>query len=208
MRSLLAIFLLLLSALPAIADVCTVRVNARDIAVDPAMFSDPGVTVTRRERLLAWPQRQWNRVLGAPPACSSETSFVFLATLVSLDDATGYCLMDGDPETGLLLVPGERNFRNRCVKTTCQRVNGAAADLATLTGTLGDIVAGPPAPDLSTIEHASGALLMSGPRAVLRRSMGAAAGGVLSAALSSPAAIAASTLTLVGVGSAVYLCSE
>lgn len=210
MRSWLLAALLSCLALPGLAATatCTVRVNALDITVDPSAFATPGVTPSRRERLIDWPSHLWNRALGQPPSCPGDTQLVFLANLFQLDSSDGYCLLDGGADVGLLLVPGARNYRNRCVRTACDRVVAAADGLAEVTAAAARLVNGPPAPDLGTLQHATGALLLTGPRAVIRQSLGAAAAGVVGAALSSPAAIAASSLTVVGVGGAVFVCTR
>lgn len=201
----LATLLTVFIASAAQAQTCTVRVNAQDIVIDPAVYGSG--TATRRERALAWPTARLNRLRGETPACTSDVTLAFVGQLGNIPDTDGFCLQTGDADSGYLLLPGARNFRGRCTRTTCDRVNDASGDVASLGLKIADVIAGPPAPDLSTLQHASGALLLSGPRAVVRSSLQAAAGTALSAALSSPPALAASALTVIGVGSAVYVCS-
>ncbi len=187
------------------ADPCAVRVNAQDVVIDPASYVT--ATPTRRERVMAWPAARLDRLRGTTPTCPSDVALAFVGQLSNLPDTEGFCLQSGDADSGYLLLPGTRNFRGRCTQTTCERVNEASGDVAALSLKIADVIAGPPAPDLSTLAHASGALLLSGPRAVVRTSLQAAAGSALSAALASPPALAASALTVIGVGSAVYVCS-
>ncbi len=207
-RVLALLSMVVLAAPASAAETCIVKVNALDITVDPAAFATPGVTATRRERLLNWPSHLWNKALGNPNDCPGDTQLVFLTNLFDLPDSDGYCLLDGGSDVGFLLVPGDRNFRNRCVQTTCDRVVAAADGLAEVTASATRLVNGPPSPQLDTLQHATGALLLTGPRAVLRQNLGAAAATVVGAAMSSPAAIAATSLTVVGVGGAVFVCSR
>ncbi len=192
------------------ADTCNIRINAMDITVDPEQFSDGSATATRRERALSWPTRSLSRLRGNTPGCPSNVTLTFLAQLEGLPDTTGYCLAEGDAQSGWLLVPGDRNFRGRCQASTCERVNGTATDLENLTRTLTAFAYGerPSSPETTSVAHASGAVLMSATRSALQRTFETGASAALSAAMSSPTAIAASAITVTAVGGGVWLCSN
>jgi hypothetical protein len=193
----------------AFADTCNVRINAMDITVDPDQFSDDSATATRRERALAWPTRKLSRLRGNTPACPSNVTLTFLAQMEGLPDTTGYCLAEGDAASGWLLVPGARNFRGRCSVSTCERVNGTAADLQGLTATVTQFAYGErTSGDTTSVAHSSGAVLMSASRATLQRTLEAGASTALAAAMSTPTALAATALTVTAVGGGVWLCSE
>lgn len=205
----IAAALIALGAGSAFAETCNVRINAMDIAVDPALFVDKSTSATRRERMLAWPGRNLSWLRGNNPACPSNVTLTFLAQLEGLPDTNGYCLAEGDAQSGWLLVPGERNFRGRCSVSTCERVNGTASDLTALTTTVTEFAYGERANEETTgVAHESGALLMSASRSTLQRTMEAGASTAIAAALSSPTALAATALTVTVVGGGVWLCSE
>ena len=206
MRRLLAILLL---ALPGAAQAqsCVARVNAQELIVVPEAIGapDPGL----RERLLMWPDRTWDRAWGDRVACDSATVTHFLAATMRLDQTEGYCLAEDEAE-GFLLVPGEANFRGRCTRTACQRVEAAAEGgvavgqsiLGLATGrevqTAGDAV--------TAVAHGTGAALISGQASAVASALGQA-GGAAGAALATPAAAGAAAVTVMAVGGAVYLCS-
>ncbi len=187
-----------------------VRVNALDIPVDPDQFTAEGDSSTRRERLLSWPSRNVARLRGNIPACTSEVTLGFLANMEGLPDTAGYCLADGDEDTGLLLVPGERNFRSHCKVSTCERMTGTAADLQGLTQKVTGFAYGEQTTSEATdsVAHSSGAVLMSASRSALQNTLKAGTSAALTTALSSPQAMAASALTVTAVGGTVWLCSE
>ena len=205
----IAAVLSVFAATAAHADVCDIRVNAMDLPVDSEQFSAEDTTPTRRERMLAWPNQRLSRLRGNIPPCPSNVTLTFLAELEGLPDTDGYCMAEGDADTGWLLIPGERNFRGRCSVSACERVVGTAADLQGLTTTITQFAYGErTSDDTTSVAHASGALLMSASRTALQRTLKTGASTALAAAMSSPSAIAATALTVTVVGGTVWLCSE
>lgn len=199
----------LLLAAPAAAELCSAEVNASEILVDTetldtASGDGPGL----RERLLAWPTRSWDRALGRPPACDSETLIRYLAAEAAAEDIDGYCLLPSE-ESGFLLVPGERNFRGRCKTTTCDKVNAAADTTLDTSVAIAAAVqnkALETKSSLDTVAHGSGAMILSGTREVVLGTLGSAGSAALTA-MSAPAAMVGAGVTVIAVGGAVYYCS-
>ncbi|MEM9786488.1 MAG: hypothetical protein AAF801_08290 [Pseudomonadota bacterium] len=201
-----ATVLMLVSAAPAFAQDCGVRINGNDFVVDAEQFADG--TATRRERILNWPQRGLSRLRGNLPTCPSDVTLNFLAVLEGLPDTEGYCLTDSDTDAGLLLVPGERNFRGRCTVSTCERVTGTAAEVQALASQVTDFAYGTAPEDSDAVAHSSGSVLLSASKFTLQRSLEGGATSALGTLLASPAIAGGTALTVVAVGGGVWLCSE
>lgn len=194
---------------PALAQdqTCLARVNGADLVVAAgAVLADPD-GVTLRERLIGWPGQTWSRATGAPLPCDSETTIAFLGAVLAVDQIDRYCLSYDAATDGFLLAPGARNFRGRCQKTICDQVNIARDQTTGFLGGMLQAVLQPPQPGLLGLTHSSGAMLLTGQRNVLIDALGASATGV-TAALSTPAAMTAAAVTVMTVGSAVYVCRE
>ena len=186
---------------------CVARVNGSDMVVAAGAVRDNSDNITLRERVLGWPSQTWNRALGAPLACDSETTIAFLGAVLAVDQIDRYCLSYDAETDGFLLVPGARNYRGRCQKTACDRVNIARDQATGFLGGMMQAVLQPPQTGLLGLTHSSGAMLLTGQRGAVLESLGSAATGV-AAALSTPAAMTAAAVTVMTVGSAVYVCSE
>ncbi len=194
----------LLAASPAAAQVCKVRVNATNVEINVAAF---GGDTTRREQILSWPSRRLNLLRGELPTCSSDVTLKFMAGIEGLPDTHGYCLAEGTPEIGFLLVPGERDFRGRCRQSTCQRINGYADDVIGLADQLVGAAYGPSAPNSAITEHASGALVLRTGKHVLQDMIEETSVGIAAAILSSPAAATATGISVVAVGGTIWVCN-
>jgi hypothetical protein len=133
----------------------------------------------------------------------------FLATTMRLDQTEGYCLAQDDAQ-GWLLVPGARNFRGRCTRTVCDRVNILADGMAALGTAMLGLATGreieTDADAVTAVAHGTGAVLVSGRASAVAASLGQA-GAALGTALATPSAAAGTAVTVIGVGGAVYLCS-
>lgn len=189
----------------ASADICAIRVNAMDVEIDESVWEDDDLATSRRENLMTWPSRAVSRIAGTTPECRSETVLTFMADLTSVWASAGYCLEEGDDEVGYLLVPGERNFRGRCAKTTCDRVLGAADDLTALTSDINAVFAGPPDPLETLRDDGAGSMVLQASRGYL---LGRLRSTVLATAMSQPAVVAAAAVTVVAVGGGVWVCSD
>lgn len=186
---------------------CIARVNGTEMVVAAgAVLADP-TGVTLRERLMGWPSQTWNRAWGAPLTCDSETTIAFLGAVLAVDQIDRYCLSYDAETEGFLLAPGVRNFRGRCQKTICDRVNLAQGQVTGFLGGMMQAVLAPPQTGLLGLTHSSGAMLLTGQRSVLLETLGTSATSV-TAALSTPAAMTAAAVTVMTVGGAVYVCSE
>lgn len=206
MKVLLAILLAALAG-AAQAQSCVARVNAQELIIVPEAMGAPSPGL--RERLLMWPDRTWDRAWGERVTCDSATVTHFLATTMRLDQTEGYCLAEDEAE-GFLLVPGEANFRGRCTRTACQRVEAAAEGgvavgqsiLGLATGreveTGGDAVV--------AVAHGTGAFLVTGQAPAVATALGQA-GAWVATALGTPAALGAGAVTVMAVGGALYMCS-
>lgn len=206
MRLLLAVLFAAFAG-AAQAQSCVASVNAQELILVPEAMGAPSPGL--RERLLTWPQRSWDRAWGERVACDSAAIMHFLATTTQLDQTEGYCLAQDEAE-GWLLVPGARNFRGRCTKTVCDRVNVVAGQAVGLGAAIAGLVAGRPIESggdaVSAVAHGTGAMLVTGQAPAVATSLGQAA-GTLGTALSTPAAAGAAAVTVMAVGGAVYLCS-
>ena len=203
----IALAALALSSAPAVAeDLCRVTLNAEEILIDRDTLDQdaPGL----RERLGRWPSRPIDRLRGREPACDSETLITFLATNVPKEEIEGYCLQP-DPDFGFLLAPGARDYRGRCTKTTCERVNAARDGALSVAGTAADIATGRGEGQSRTeaVVHASGAAILTGSAGSILSSLGAGASTAVTGALAAPAIAGAAAVSVVAVGGAVWLCS-
>ncbi|MCC7321010.1 MAG: hypothetical protein IT542_08540 [Rubellimicrobium sp.] len=208
--ALLALLSLTAAPLAAQDRACVARVNHIDISIAPgAILEAPDVTL--RERLLSWPGGLWNRAWGRPVACDSDTTIAYLAGVLALDEVGNHCLAEAPGDEGWLLVPGERNFRGRCRRTVCERVNTAAADGAEVarivtglaTGQEVDSAAG----GVAALASSSGAMLLTGRSSLVMGLLGHGAEALITA-LSAPALAGAAAVTVMAVGGAVYVCAD
>lgn len=172
----------------AAADLCQTRIEAVDLEIDPAVLN---ADVTWRESLLSLPRVSRKR------ACNSAEIYAFMQGLTDLE---GKCMAYADEDTGFVFLTGERNFRGRCSKTACQRVNDTKENLGALTATLFGKVT-----DIA--ENPAGAIIVSGASDTILGAAGTASTAAI-AALSTPTVLAATTVSAVAVGGAVYICSE
>ncbi|WOI54881.1 hypothetical protein [Palleronia sp. LCG004] len=210
MRLAVPIVLASLFAIPAAAeDICRADVNSTEILIDRETLGVAPDAPGLRERASRWAGLGVDRVLGRPPRCDSQTLISFLANEVPDRDLDGYCLLP-DERLGFLLVPGERNYRGRCTRTFCDRVNMASGGAANVAGAATDIVTGRDEGESrsSAVLHASGAAIVSGTAGSVLTSLGTSAGTALSAALAAPAVAGGVAVSVVAVGGAVYLCRD
>ncbi|TNC50730.1 hypothetical protein FHG66_07065 [Rubellimicrobium rubrum] len=189
------------------AQSCAARVNSQELIIVPEAMGAPSPGL--RERLRMWPSRTWDRTWGERVDCDSAAIVHFLATTMRLDQTEGYCLAEDDWH-GWLLVPGARNYRGRCTKTVCDRVNVVAGGMELLGKTMMSLAAGrrvdSDSEAVTAVAHGTGAVLVSGQAPAVAASLGQSA-ATLGAALSVPAAAGAAAVTVIGVGGAFYLCS-
>lgn len=172
----------------ALADVCQTRIEAVDLEIDPDVLE---ADASWRESLLTLPRFSSKR------QCNSAEIYAFMDGLADLD---GKCMAYADEDTGYVFLTGERNFRGRCSKTACQRVNDTKENLSALTvAILGKVV------DIA--DHPTGAVIVSGASDTIIGSIGSVSGAALTA-LSTPSVLAATSVSAVAVGGAVYICSE
>jgi hypothetical protein len=186
---------------------CRALVNGTEVVVD---FDPTHSEITHREQVLSWPGRLWNYAWGTPSQCSSDVLIQYLSANVEADDIADYCLAQNEDDS-FLLVPGERNFRGRCRKTTCEMVNSTKEEGIALAGSLAGVVtgtyAGLTAGGVTVVEHSSGALIATGSGGYIAGTIGTAATSIASA-LTAPAVVATAVVSVVAVGGAVFVCSE
>lgn len=197
---------LILLASPVLADTCTVRVNAMDVDINMAAFASNDAT--RRETLLTWPRRSIDQLRGVTPACPSDITLNFMAGIEGLPNSDGYCLADGDAVTGLLLVPGARDFQGRCKRSTCQRINMAADDAVAMTDRMVMRLYQPPFPDSEMSAHASGAMILQLGQSALQDTVEDFGVAALTAILATPEILAATSLSVMAVGGTLWLCNS
>lgn len=172
----------------AMAELCQVRIEAFDFRIDPEVLE---ADANWREGLLTLPR--WSR----ERTCNSAEIYAFMEGLADLD---GKCMAYADDDAGYVFLTGERNFRGRCAKTACERVNDTKENLGALTlAIMGKVV------DIA--EHPTGAVIVSGASDTIIASIGSASSAAV-AALSTPTVLAVTTVSAVAVGGAVYICSE
>ncbi len=193
-------------AMQAQADQCRAFVNGDEVIVEAENFQTFAEEVKRREKLLNWPSRTWNRTWGTPVACDSGVLYDYLATTVPEEDITGYCLTE-TKENGYFLVPGERNFRGLCKTTFCEKVNTTKQEGINIAATMTAAVASNArTAGLNAIKHGSGAMILTGSASSVSTSLGSAGSAALTT-LSTPAVLGAAAVSVVAVGGAVYMCS-
>lgn len=206
MKVLLAVILAVLAG-AAEARTCVARVNAQELIVAPEAMGAPPPSL--RERLLMWPSRSWDRAWGERVACDSATITRFLATTMRLDQTEGYCLARDEAE-GWLLVPGEANFRGRCARTACERVEVVTQGALSVGQSILALATGRRAESgaeaVTAVAHGTGAYLVTGRAPAVASALGQGAAS-LGTALGSPVAAGAAAVTVMAVGGAVYLCS-
>lgn len=190
-------------------DICASVVNGEALRFDRETFLENRDGVTRRERLLTWPGRQWDGLRGREPECDSQTLIRYLSLTIPADQIDGYCLSEVD-DLGHLLIPGERNFRGRCTGTVCEVVNTSAEAAVNVTGTAARAVAEQTLNregGVGGLLHTSGAAILTGQATTISSTLGSI-GTAMGAALSTPAVLAATAVTVVAVGGAVYVCRD
>ncbi len=200
----IAAVLAICASTPALADDCTVRVNAMDVVVNTDLYGD-GATI--RENMLSWPRRSLNALTGTLPTCASDVTLDFMAGIEGLPNTDGYCLAEGDAQTGWLLVPGQRNFRGRCAVSTCQQINGAADEIVGLTNRMALMLYAQPDPDSAVMAHASGVMIMTLGRDVLQDKAEELGSAALAAAATTPMGLSATALSVVAVGGGLWMCN-
>lgn len=190
-------------------DICAAVVNGEELRFDRATFLSDQPGLTRRERLLSWPGQTWNGLRGLDPVCDSRTLIRYLSQTIPADEIDGYCLSEL-AEYGFLLIPGERNFRGRCAKSTCEQVNattenaiGAARSITTRAA---DAALGQ-GDRTTAVMHASGAAILSGQASTLAATLGQV-GTAVGTALAAPGVLAATAVSVVAVGGVVYVCRD
>ncbi|OUD08684.1 hypothetical protein BVC71_12190 [Marivivens niveibacter] len=207
MTRLLALLFLLLP-LSAAADVCTVRVHGMDITIDAEQFTDDDLTVSTGEQLMTAPKQMWANLRGTLPPCSSNTTLTFMGSLMETYTPNGYCLEYGDNDAGYLLLPGSRNFRGRCERTTCERVNAAADEVSAINTQMRSIFGRPPSFEEIARTETLGAMAIKGSDRLLRGQLNNIATTAIFTALGAPEILAASTVTVVALQGAAFLCHD
>ena len=208
------VLFLLLSFLPAsaFADVvsCQALVNGNE---ELYYFDDEGelsTELTRREGALASPGAAWDWAWGEAPQCNSQVLIGYLGLTLSSEEIEGYCLSWADDDSWVL-VPGERNFRGRCKRTTCEIVNATTDEVLAATSAMASAVAGgnavASAAGVTVVSHSSGAWIMTGPAGYVASTLGTGL-TTLTGILTAPATGIAAGVSVVAVGTAVYVCSE
>lgn len=200
---------LLALPLPAEERACVTRVDHLDIVIAPGAIPAEG-EAGLGERLLSFPRGVWNRAWGRPAVCDSSTTIAFLAGVLALSEVDRHCLARAPGDGGWLLIPGERNFRGRCRRTFCDRVNATAEDAAGLGRLVALLATGQDpgaAAGLTAAVGASGSAMVSGEAGTIIGALGEAA-TALTAALAAPEAAAAAAVTAIAVGGTVYLCHD
>ena len=207
--------LFVISFLPAVflagisyAETCSVRVHGMDVVIDETQFVDKELGTGRSERLWSAPERWFSELTGRRPQCRSDVTLTFMASLVETYTASGYCLDLADNDVGYLLLPGERNFRGRCVKTTCEKLVLASEEVEAVNDALSTILGSPP--DIEEIARAEslGAMIVKGSDRYIRKKLNATLRSTILTTIGGPHAAAATALTVVALKSATYLCSE
>ena len=176
----------------AAAELCQTRIEAIDLEIDPSVLE---ADASWRERLLKLPSFSRKR------QCNSAEIYAFMQGLADLG---GKCMAYADDDTGFVFFDGTRNYRGRCAKSVCERVNDTAENLDALTTAIFGTVLG--VAD-KTASHPAGALVISGATDTIISAIGTASASAV-AVLSTPSVLAATTVSAVAVGGAVYICSE
>ncbi len=179
-----------------------------DITIDTEQFADDDLSPGLRERLLRSPGRLMDRIKGDEPTCTSDVTLTFMASLTESYTSEGFCLDYTGDDVGYVMVPGEQNFRGRCERTTCQRVDMASDELKQVQDNMTHVFGQPPTPGEIRRAETFGAKLLQGSDRFLRTQANGAASVALTAALGTPAIAAAGIVTLVAVEGSAFLCRD
>lgn len=200
----------LVAALPAHATPgCRAVVNGTEVVIAPDAVPGTG-SPGFREGLVTLPRRTWDWAWGAPAPCDSVTLIAFMAGVEGIPERQIglYCLAPLPEDGAYLLVPGARNFRGRCARTVCDRINLAAADALIVSRRLAEVVTGDKIEGLSGFAQTTGTYLLTGDGGVLRPVLEGLASGLGAALTASPTAAVGVAATVLAAGGAVYVCRD
>ena len=145
--------------------------------------------------------------------CPSYVALAYLTPGMTNSQRGMFCLnYDKKTKSYLGVSRGERNAYGLCKatsKTFCERVktgkDKAVAVASLASGLVGGASVGAAATGTSVVMHSSGAAILTGSAGYLAGTLGAISTVVLGV-LTAPATVAAATVSVIAVGSSVYIC--
>lgn len=190
---------------------CQAQVNGQEVAIDYDRKSEEARKITRREAIFRGPSRLWAWTWGDLPTCNSAILMDALAEDAE-GETDGQCLAWVEETQSYVLLPGDRNYRGRCIGVVCRSVNAGKEEVAAVTSAILSGAAeragiGGGTSTLTTVTNSAGALIMSGSTGHITGTLGSVGSGILGA-LSSPAALTAGAVTTVVGGGALFVCTD
>jgi hypothetical protein len=182
---------------------CTAKINGKSITLkfDPSSHEYLENT-TFREILFS----------GYDGSCPGFVALRHMTPRLTPVERETFCAEYDKPKNNYLgFSQGARDAYGKCKKpgNICKTVNASKEEALAIVG-LGAAASGgaavaSTAVGISAVTHSSGAVILTGSAGYLAGTLGTVSAGVL-AALTAPATIIGATVSVVAVGSAVYLC--
>lgn len=203
MRLVLAVLVLLTAPLSAVArpEACLTSIRG----APAALIYDTGDGVVRENR--SYREMLFGRF--GRITCPGYVTLRAMTPELTDGERALFCLQyDRSAETYTGFVVGARDAYVGCRATSvrfCERVNTTAAEALRVARYGASLAGQATATGVRAAEGASGAILLTGARSYLAGALGSVAATV-AGALSSPATLTATAVTVVAVGGAVFVC--
>lgn len=186
---------------------CDTKINGKSVSLqyehaDEELFSN----YSFREIFL----RGWEEI-----TCPAFVTLRYLTPGITDDERSIFCLnYEKDLKTFTGYSVGQRNAYLECRKPSkkfCERVNESKDVALAITGTAfgatGSATLIGAGTGVTAVAHSSGAVILTGAGGYIAGTLASIGAGAL-AILTAPATIAATTISVVAVGSSIYLCKE
>jgi hypothetical protein len=114
-------------------------------------------------------------------------------------------------ETAWRSAKGKARIWSRNTEKVCKAVDAAKEEAVAVTGSVAGLVTGATATasaaGVSAVTHSSGAIILTGSSGYISGTLGTA-GTAMASALTAPAVLAATAVSVVAVGGAIYICTD
>jgi len=186
--------------------VCTLHVDRSIKRITYTLDEDYDATNTSWAEIVRGPRGEGN--------CPSYVTLAYLTPDITPAQREVFCLVYDEDDRLLGFQEGERDARRVCKapsRSFCERVNASKEAALAITGfagtTVGTAVGTATVTGTTVVAHSSGAAILTGSAGYVAGTLGTI-GTTILGLVTAPATIAATTVSVVVVGGAVYLCSE